>query len=117
MLTTSRAQLPPCSLRQPAPHLLPIIQSLATCHRPSSPPAPHPSNPPADDDNDLDLAHLVRRAYLPGITADTMRAAVEAAPTQFHVSGCQGVWGTEELLELLISEHLAAGAPDHCAFS
>ena len=77
-------------------------------------PPPHPPLP--DDDNDLGLARLVRRAYLPGITADSMRAAVEAAPSRFHVSSCQGVWGTEELLELLISEHLAAGGADHCDF-
>ncbi|KAI8476919.1 MAG: hypothetical protein J3K34DRAFT_381927 [Monoraphidium minutum] len=67
-----------------------------------------------DDDNDLELARLVRKAYLPGITADTMRAAVEAAPSQFHVSSCHGVWGTEELLELLISEHMAWAHPTAC---
>ena len=58
----------------------------------------------------------MRRAYLPGITADSMSAAIAAEPDRFHVSSCRGVWGTEELLELLISEHLAAAGPDHCAF-
>ena len=75
--------------------------------------APHPPAPP-DDDNDLALAALVRRAYLPGVTADSVRAAAAAAPARFHVSACRGVWGTEELLELLIGEHLAGGGPDAC---
>lgn len=60
-----------------------------------------------DDDNDLGLAHLVRRAYLPGVTAPSMAAAVAARPDHFYVSLTSGVWATEEILELLIAEHLS----------
>ena len=96
--------------RRPLPKPTPHALSAACDRRPSSYAAP------PDDDNDLALARLVRKAYLPGVTADTMAAAVAAAPSQFHVSGCRSVWGTEELLELLIAEHLAAAGPEGCAF-
>lgn len=46
-----------------------------------------PSN--ADDDNDLKLARLVRRAYLPGITAEAVGEAVRQDPERFHVSASQ----------------------------
>ena len=39
------------------------------------PPAPAP--PPADDDNDLGLAALVSRAYLPGITHASVQVRAE----------------------------------------
>ena len=65
---------------------------------------------PTDDDNDLALAALVRRAYLPGITADSVRAAVAAAPERFHVAAAAGVFGAEEVLRLLVAERLAAAA-------
>lgn len=51
----------------------------------------HPS--PTDDDNDLALAALVGRAYLPGITADSVRAAVAAAPHRFYVASARCVAG------------------------
>lgn len=65
----------------------------------------------ADDDNDLALAALVRRAYLPGITADTVRHAVESNPERFYVAAAKGVFGAEEVLRLLLAERLAAAAP------
>ena len=64
---------------------------------------------PADDDNDLGLAALVRRAYLPGITADSVRQAVESNPERFYVAAAKGVFGSEEVLRLLVAERLAAG--------
>lgn len=64
----------------------------------------------ADDDNDLGLAHLVGRAYLPGITADTVQAAVDRDPARFYVAAEKGVFGAEECLRLLVSHQLAAGA-------
>ena len=52
----------------------------------------------------------MRRAYLPGITADSVRAAVAAAPERFHVAAAAGVFGAEEVLRLLVAERLAAAA-------
>lgn len=57
----------------------------------------------ADDDNDLGLAHLVAKAYLPGITADSVAQAVAQTPQQFHVAVSKGVFATEEILRLLIA--------------
>eukprot|EP00887_Chlorella_sp_A99_P004966 scaffold4.g4966.t1 len=81
-----------------------------------------------DDDNDLacaalvgagrggkadaclatNLAHVqVGRAYVPGFTADSVEAAAEADPDRFVVSESRSVFGTEELLRLLLKR--AAG--------
>lgn len=60
-----------------------------------------------DDDNDLALAAAVRKAYLPGITADSVRAAVEAAPERFYVSSEAGWRGTEEILRRLVREQVS----------
>ena len=86
----------------------PLAQHFATPPTPS----PHTSHPPTftpDDDNDLGLAHLVARAYLPGIAADSVHAAVVASPSRFYVARAKGVWGAEECLRLLVSEQMAAG--------
>ncbi|KAL4438989.1 hypothetical protein ABPG77_006926 [Micractinium sp. CCAP 211/92] len=60
-----------------------------------------------DDDNDLGLAALVRKAYLPGITAQSVAAAVAAAPHRFHVASSRGPFGAEEVLRLLVAEQMA----------
>ncbi|KAL4452622.1 hypothetical protein ABPG75_008284 [Micractinium tetrahymenae] len=60
-----------------------------------------------DDDNDLGLAALVRKAYLPGITAPSVAAAVAAAPHRFHVAASRGPFGAEEVLRLLVAEQMA----------
>lgn len=60
-----------------------------------------------DDDNDLACAALVGRAYVPGFTADSVEAAAEADPDRFVVSESRSVFGTEELLRLLLKR--AAG--------
>ena len=80
-------------------------QRLAS-HLPSSPPPP-PCR--SDDDNDLQLAARVGRAYLPGITADSVRRAVAAAPDRFYVAASAGVFGAEECLRRLLAD-CAAGA-------
>mmetsp|Transcript_114185 Transcript_114185/g.333823 ORF Transcript_114185/g.333823 Transcript_114185/m.333823 type:complete len:342 (-) Transcript_114185:133-1158(-) len=51
-----------------------------------------------DDDNDLALAAIVRHTYVPGFTADSVRAAVAADPAAFTVSEVGGFAGTNELL-------------------
>ena len=60
-----------------------------------------------DDDNDLGLAACVSKAYLPGITAPSVQAAVDAAPERFYVSQHKGWRGTEEVLKVLVEERLA----------
>lgn len=88
-----RSPLPvPCAL-----HFLPPCCCACLC-RP----------PPPDDDNDLALAALVRKAYLPGITADSVAAAVAAAPERFYVAAAKGVFGAEEVLRVLVGEQMAA---------
>lgn len=57
----------------------------------------------ADDDNDLELAFAVKKAFLPGITAPSVQLAVDAAPSQFYVATRRGVWGTEEVLDTLLN--------------
>lgn len=61
-----------------------------------------------DDDNDLGLAAIVRKAYLPGMTAKSVEVAVAASPDQFYVSQARGLFGTEEILRLLVAEAMAA---------
>ena len=91
------------------PHkLLTAAQLASTFSSPACVAPPCPS-PLADDANDLELAEVVARAYLPGVHAATLQQAVTARPEQFHVSAARGVAGTEELLELLVAEHLAGG--------
>ena len=57
------------------------------------------------------LAHMVGRAYLPGITAASVRAAVEREPTRFHVARAAGVFGAEECLRLLLAQQAGGGVP------
>lgn len=71
---------------------------------PSSP-APHPV--PTDDDNDMELAALVRRAYLPGITAPSVERAVERDPGHFFVSATRGVFGAEDALKAVLADAVA----------
>ena len=56
----------------------------------------------------LGLAAIVAKAYLPGITADSVAAAVAAAPARFHVAAARGPFGTEEILRLLVAQAAAA---------
>jgi len=56
----------------------------------------------ADDDNDLELAMQVSKAYLPGITSASMAQAVKHHASKFHVSNEKSIWGTEEILEKIL---------------
>ena len=85
------------------PAQLPIQSTL---HRPACLPALAPACLPADDDNDLQLAHLVGKAYLPGITAESVAQAVAEAPERFHVARQRGVFATEEVLRLLVAQQM-----------
>lgn len=51
-----------------------------------------------DDDNDLEMAAYVSHAYLPGMSAASVREAVAKDPSRFSVSSVDGVEGTHEAL-------------------
>lgn len=57
----------------------------------------------------MELALVVGKAYLPGITADSVRNAVAQHPKQFYVSPLSGVFATEQVLEHLIAQQFVAG--------
>lgn len=52
-----------------------------------------------DDDNDLGLAAVVSRAFLPSLTSDSIRAAAAAHPDRFVTSGKGAVLATEDMLQ------------------
>lgn len=54
-----------------------------------------------DDDNDLGMAAIVGHTFVPGITAESMRRAVEAKPAAFTVAPVGGFLGTESSLEAI----------------
>ncbi|GLC33935.1 hypothetical protein PLESTB_000819800 [Pleodorina starrii] len=60
-----------------------------------------------DDDNDLELAAEVGRAFLPSITSDSVREAAEARPEHFVVAKAQGqgVAATEEMLQAVMAHY------------
>ncbi|GIM06259.1 hypothetical protein Vretimale_10615 [Volvox reticuliferus] len=60
-----------------------------------------------DDDNDLELAAEVGRAFLPSLTSDSIRQAAEARPEHFVVakSQGQGVVATEEMLRAVMAHY------------
>jgi hydroxymethylpyrimidine pyrophosphatase-like HAD family hydrolase len=55
-----------------------------------------------DDDNDIELAQAVSKAYLPSITSDSMRHFAEHNPEKFVVAKKKSVWATEEILQILL---------------
>eukprot|EP00882_Tetradesmus_deserticola_P005608 GHRQ01005904.1.p1 GENE.GHRQ01005904.1~~GHRQ01005904.1.p1 ORF type:complete len:310 (+),score=119.36 GHRQ01005904.1:314-1243(+) len=52
-----------------------------------------------DDDNDLQLAELVGKAFLPSIAAPSVTAAVAAHPERFVVADVKWTGGTEQMLD------------------
>jgi len=64
-----------------------------------------------DDDNDIEMAMAVRRAYLPGITSESLRRVVEANPDHFYVAARKSVFATEEILALLRSDAAVTAPP------
>ncbi|KAG7673531.1 hypothetical protein Ndes2526B_g03016 [Nannochloris sp. 'desiccata'] len=59
-----------------------------------------------DDDNDIELAKAVSKAYLPSITSDSMRQFAETNPEKFVVATKKSVWATEEILHILLNNVL-----------
>jgi hydroxymethylpyrimidine pyrophosphatase-like HAD family hydrolase len=59
-----------------------------------------------DDDNDIELAKAVSKAYLPSITSDSMRQLAETHPGKFVVASKKSVWATEEILQILLNKAL-----------
>lgn len=60
----------------------------------------------ADDDNDIELAEIVSKAYLPSITSSSMRDAVNANPHKFIVANEKSVWATEEILHTILRDEM-----------
>lgn len=56
-----------------------------------------------DDDNDLKMAEVVARAYVPQITSDSMRTAIDSQPLRFSLSKSDGFEGTNEALRNILS--------------
>lgn len=57
----------------------------------------------SDDDNDIELALHVSKAFLPGITSDSMRATVENNAEKFRVSEMSGIYATEQMLQEILA--------------
>jgi len=56
-----------------------------------------------DDDNDCQMAAAASHAFLPGVNADTLAAAVCATPQQFTVSTLAVFAATEDCLERVLA--------------
>eukprot|EP00892_Ulva_mutabilis_P006875 jgi/Ulvmu1/455/UM001_0462.1 len=54
-----------------------------------------------DDDNDIQLAKVVGKAYLPSVAADSIQKLVELDPSHFHAASLPTVFGTEQAVEAL----------------
>ena len=52
-----------------------------------------------DDDNDLPLAAVVGRVFLPSITSNSVRLAMQASPERFLASEKGGILATEDMLQ------------------
>jgi hydroxymethylpyrimidine pyrophosphatase-like HAD family hydrolase len=56
-----------------------------------------------DDDNDVELALYVSKAFLPSITSESMRTVVGSQRSHFFVANKEGIFGTEQSLDEIIS--------------
>ncbi|WIA36362.1 hypothetical protein OEZ86_007679 [Tetradesmus obliquus] len=78
-----------------------------------------------DDDNDLELAAIVGKAFLPSIGAPSVEAAVAAHPDRFVVADVKWTGGTEQMLDAVqqhfqqLEQQQLAGAveaaPNQCS--
>lgn len=55
-----------------------------------------------DDDNDIELALHVSKAFLPSITSESIRAVVGLQRSHFFVADKEGIFGTEQVLDEII---------------
>eukprot|EP00879_Flechtneria_rotunda_P015474 GHRR01016182.1.p1 GENE.GHRR01016182.1~~GHRR01016182.1.p1 ORF type:complete len:201 (+),score=88.50 GHRR01016182.1:1365-1967(+) len=62
-----------------------------------------------DDDNDLGLAGMVGKAFLPSISAASVEQAVAAQPDRFVVADLKWTGGTEQMLDA-VKQHFTAMA-------
>lgn len=56
-----------------------------------------------DDDNDIELALHVSKAFLPSITSESMRRAVGNRTSHFFVADDEGIFGTEQVLDEIVA--------------
>lgn len=64
-----------------------------------------------DDDNDLELGALVGRSFLPGVTHESVLAAMKKHGDRWVLTKSQGILGAEEALECIIALREAAASP------
>lgn len=57
-----------------------------------------------DDDNDMELAALVGRAFLPTVSSASVERAVAARPEHFVTTEARGMKASEEMVDAVI-EH------------
>ncbi|KAL6759566.1 hypothetical protein V8C86DRAFT_1807886 [Haematococcus lacustris] len=65
---------------------------------------PHSCTFMCDDDNDMELAAMVAKAFLPTVTSESVRQAVAQRPGQFVVARAKGTTATEEMLDA-VAQH------------
>lgn len=63
-----------------------------------------------DDDNDLELGALVGRSFLPGVTHESVLAAMKEHGDRWVLTEKRGVLGAEEALERILALHEGAKA-------
>lgn len=63
-----------------------------------------------DDDNDIEMTRTVGHAFIPNITADTLREEIKRNPSKYTVASREGFAGTEESLDSVYT-HFALPFP------
>lgn len=58
-----------------------------------------------DDDNDIGLANLLSKVFVPGFTSDSLRELAAKNPDKFVVAQKGGILGIEEVLDM-VDDHL-----------
>eukprot|EP00798_Chlamydomonas_sp_ICE-L_P012596 gene12596-15822_t len=57
-----------------------------------------------DDDNDMELAAAIGRAFLPSVTSESVKSAITARPDHFTIAEATGTTASEEMLDA-VSKH------------
>ncbi|MEW5320546.1 MAG: hypothetical protein WDW38_011613 [Sanguina aurantia] len=58
-----------------------------------------------DDDNDLELAAVVSKAFLPSVTSPSVEAAIQLRPDHFVRAAASGTQATEEMLDAVLQHY------------
>eukprot|EP00798_Chlamydomonas_sp_ICE-L_P014687 gene14687-20726_t len=57
-----------------------------------------------DDDNDMELAAAIGRAFLPSVTSDSVKSAIAARPDHYTIAEASGTAASEEMIDA-VSRH------------